>query len=537
MSNRLRFFYAAVGAWALLIVGRLAWLQLACHDEYLKRSLHTERIVQYVRRATILDRDGRILAGSIPTYNRKVALDSRSTAFARADLAEVAGILGLPLTEVEAATQHKSGFAVLTPRATPEQIQQLRALNLKGLILPRDHERVYPYGALTEHLLGFADYQEQGQAGMERAYNGRLQGQPGESIILRDSLRFSYDIGQEIKPPVPGTDLQLALDIPLQYTCTRALEGLQEVCDPDWASATVMDPFTGELQAHAIWPPFDPARRGRATDEHLASCPFEPGSIIKPILATAVLRERLSRPSEVIWCGHGRISLLGRTIEDHAVYDNLTFTETLMFSSNVGCISWGQRLSRDAFLECLRAFGFGRRTGIDLKPESAGLLPPARRVNALAQAYMSIGQGISVTHAQILQAYATLANGGWRVSPHFVRGAAKDRSRILDPVIQASMRDILFRTVAAGTGKKAQVEGVALAGKTGTAQKADRFGYEEGRYVSSFIGWFPSDAPRHLVFVVVSEPKGLFYGSDVAAPVARDIVFFLNLGREPHASV
>jgi cell division protein FtsI/penicillin-binding protein 2 len=546
MSNRLLFFRIAAGVWILGIVLRLASLQLVHHEEYLKRSLHTQRIVENVRRAAILDRNGRILAGSIPAYNLKVAFDARHARFTHADLSAMAGILRMPLSDVEEASRRDSGFVVLASRTTLEQIRQLRALNLKDLLLPQESERIYPYGALLEHVVGFVDDEGDGQSGLERYYDGILRGQPGETMVLRDSLRFSYDLGQEITPPVPGTDLQLALDIPLQYTCMRALQELEGVCHPVWASATVMNPCTGELLAHAITPSFDPAQRGQAydaygrrqiRDEHLAGCPFEPGSIIKPVLATAVLRAGLTRPSENFNCGHGRITLLGRTIEDHAVFDNLSFTETIMFSSNVGCIKWGQRLTGPAFLECLRRFGFGKRTGLDLRPESPGLLPAAKRVNALSQAYMSIGQGMSVTHAQILQAYSALANGGWRVAPHFIKGAAAPAERILDPGVQATLRDILFQTVVGGTGRKAQVEGAALAGKTGTAQKADRSGYEKGSYVSSFIGWFPADRPRYLILVVVDEPHGLYYGSDVAAPVAHDIAFFLHVEGESRASV
>jgi len=330
--------------------------------------------------------------------------------------------------------------------------------------------------------------------------------------------------------PEPGLTLETTLDIPLQFVCAQSLAKLEESCRPAWASASVMDPNTGAILAHAIWPPFTPETRGGMRDEHLASAFFEPGSIIKPLLAEAVLSNGLVRPGEVFACGHGQTVVLGRTIRDHDVYDNLTFTETLMFSSNVGCIKWGQRLSDEQFLDRLQRFGFGRRTGIDLSPESSGALMPLRRVNALTKAYMSIGQGVAVTHAQMLQAYAALANGGTMVTPHFAKDFPVERKSAADPKVLGTLRDILTQTVAAGTGKKAQVQGVAWAGKTGTAQKAEPGrGYVEGSYVSSFVGWFPVERPQALVLVVVSEPKGLYYGSDVAAPVARDIAFYLNL--------
>jgi cell division protein FtsI (penicillin-binding protein 3) len=509
---------------------RLVHLQVLQHEEYLARSLHTQRIEEYVRRAEITDRQGRLLAGSEAGFSLSVALDTRAASFSPADLQAIATCLRLPLDRVRTAAAKRSGHSVVTRKAEYEQVQALRALGIKGLLLPQRHQRVYPFEGLTEHLVGFVDYKEDGQSGLERAYNDRLKGRPGAKMVLRDSRRVSYDLDQVIEPPEPGVPLETTLDLPLQYICAESLAKLDVSCRPEWASATVMDPYTGAILAHAIWPPLDATSRGKPRDEHLASHFFEPGSIIKPILAEAVLSKGLARPGEVIWCGHGAITLFGRTIRDHDVYDRLTFTETLMFSSNVGCIQWGQRLAREDFLGCLQRFGFGRRTGIDLAPESAGALQPLRRVNGLAQAYMSIGQGMAVTHAQVLRAYAALANGGDLVTPHFAKDFPVERTPAADRRVLGTLRDILFQTVEAGTGKKARVEGVAWAGKTGTAQKAaPGRGYIQGSYVSSFVGWFPVERPEALVFVVVSEPKGLYYGSDVAAPVARDIAFYLTL--------
>jgi len=538
MSRRTPFFYAFVGLWILALALRLGQIQILQHDEYLARSLHTQKVEEFVRRADILDRNGRLLAGSAAGFSLSVALDARSASFTPADLQAVATCLRLPLDRVRAAAAKRSGYAVITRKAEYEQIQALRALGLKGLLLPRQHQRVYPYEELTEHLLGFVDYKEDGQAGLEQRYDGRLNGRPGSKLVLRDSRRASYDLDQVLEAPEPGVPLETTLDIPLQFVCAQALAGLEAVCRPAWASATVMDPHTGALLAHAIWPPFTPDSRGRVRDEHLASHFFEPGSIIKPLLAEAVLAKGLARPGEVIACGYGSTTVLGRTIRDHAEYGNLTFTETLMFSSNVGCIKWGQRLSDEAFLDRLQRFGLGRRTGIDLSPESSGSLPPLRRVNALTKAYMSIGQGMAVTHAQVLQAYAALANGGDLVTPHWAKDFPVVRTPAADPKVLGTLRDILTQTVTAGTGKKAEVAGVAWAGKTGTAQKAEAGrGYVEGNYVSSFVGWFPVERPEVLIFVVVSEPQGLYYGSDVAAPVARDIAFYLSLEGVPRETV
>jgi cell division protein FtsI/penicillin-binding protein 2 len=531
MSRRFPLFYLVMGTWMLILALRLGQIQVLQHEHYLARSLHTQRVEEFVRRAEILDRNGRLLAGSETGFSLSVALDTRSAAFTPEDLQEVARCLRLPLDQVKAAAAKRSGYSVVTRKAEYGQIQALRALGHKGLLLPLQHQRVYPYEGLTEHLLGFVDYKEDGQAGLERFYDARLKGRPGAKMILRDSRRASYDLDQVLEAPVPGTPLETTLDIPLQHVGTEALAKLDAVCRPEWASATVMDPRTGAILAHAIWPPLDPGARGQARDERLASHPFEPGSIVKPLLAEAALARGVARPDETIWCGHGAVTLLGRTIKDHAVFDDLTFTETLMFSSNVGCIKWGQRLSGADFMEALHRFGLGRKTGIDLAPESPGSLPPARRANELARAYMSIGQGLSVTHAQVLRAYAALANGGFLVTPHFAADFKEERKAAADPGALRILRNILFQTVEAGSGKKARLDGVAWAGKTGTAQKAvPGRGYVPGSYVSSFVGWFPVDRPQALVLVVVSEPRGVFYGSEVAAPVARDIAHYLNLG-------
>ena len=538
MSRRIPCFAALVGLWVLVLALRLGQIQIFQHDAYLARSLHTQKVEEYVRRADILDRNGRLLAGSQAGFSLSVALDTLSSTFTSEDLQAVARCLQLSPDKVRAAAAKRSGYSVVTRRAEYGQVQALRSLGIKGVLLPRQYQRVYPYEEMTEHLLGFVDYKEDGQAGLERRYNEALNGRPGAKMVLRDSHRASYDLDQVLKAAEPGATLRTTLDIPLQFVCSDALAKLEEVCHPEWASATVMDPNTGALLAHAIWPPFTVETRGKLRDEHLASHFFEPGSIIKPLLAEAALAGGLARPGEVFWCGHGQVTVLGRTIRDHAVYDNLTFTETLMFSSNVGCILWGQRLSDEVFLDRLRRFGFGRRTGIDLSPESSGALMPLRRVNKLTKAYMSIGQSVAVTQAQVLQAYAALANGGNLVTPHFAQDFPVERTPAADPRVLGTLRDILFQTVEAGTGKKARVEGVAWAGKTGTAQKAvPGKGYIPGSYVSSFMGWFPAQHPQALVLVVVAEPRGLYYGSDVAAPVARDIAFYMNLEGEAHEAI
>ena len=178
MSNRLTFFQAAAAVWIQVMVVRLASLQLVHHEEFLKRSLHTQHLIENVRRAAILDRNGRILAGSIPAYNLKVAFDARHARFTQADLAAMAGILHMREAEVEEASRRDSAYVVLASKHTTEQIRQLRTLNLKDLILTQEHERVYPYGSLLEHVVGFVDEQGDGQSGLERYYDGILRGQP-----------------------------------------------------------------------------------------------------------------------------------------------------------------------------------------------------------------------------------------------------------------------------------------------------------------------------------------------------------------------
>jgi cell division protein FtsI (penicillin-binding protein 3) len=332
----------------------------------------------------------------------------------------------------------------------------------------------------------------------------------------------------------------LTLDASIQYVVERELAAAIERSNARRGSVVLMDPHTGAILAMASYPTFDPNHFGAYPEEHWRNRPvmtaFEPGSTLKMVTLAAALEGGHVRPDDVVDCGMGRITLFNTTINDHKPFGLLTVREVIAKSSNVGAIRTGLAAGAERFYATLRAFGFGRRTGIDLPGENPGLLLPLERWHnpQLTTAYLSFGQGISVTPLQLAVSFAAIANGGRLVRPYVVErvgsaGAPSGRTAraasetVGIPISRSSQREIvriLEAVVAEGTAKAAQIPGYPVAGKTGTAQVAiSGQGYSPTKHIASFVGFAPVDRPAVVGLVVLEEPWPRYHGGDVAAPV------------------
>src|SRR5256712_3144514 len=427
----------------------------------------------------------------------------------------------------------------------------------------------------------------QGLDGLEFMYDGAIRGTPGRLVALRDG-RGGRVLDREQKDPTPGFGLSLTVDEVIQYTVERALDEAMAATGAEGATVVVLRPQTGEVLALASRPAFDPnayaeaqesARRNRANTDY-----YEPGSTFKVVTAAAALDAGRVHPREVIWCENGSI-VVGRHRfkEDRLPYGNLTFTEVLAKSSNVGAIKVAQRLRPEEFIDYIRGFGFGRKTGVDLPGESPGILRDVSVWSGLSQASIAMGQEIGVTTLQLAATMGAIANDGVWVRPRVVQAllpaqggrapalpdtgpaqadmggdpssggtgggdaatgsgdrsrpnddgsseagrggaaatAAPDSRRVVSEETARVLRSILQMVTIEGTGKAASVPGYTVGGKTGTAQKVDASGrYAHGKYVSWFAGFVPANPPALAIVVMVDEPKGpKFHGGDVAAPV------------------
>ncbi len=541
-SRRARLvLLVAIVAMGLVSVGtRCAHLQLVRASELLEqaRSQQEKEITLDPHRGPILDRNGKELALSLAVDS--IFADPTEVGDAAASAARrLAPILALKTAEVRERLEGDRHFVWLKRKVTPEVRRQAEALGIKGIGFVRESRRYYPKRGLAAHVLGACGVDNQGLAGLEFAYDTAIQGTPGKIQFLRDG-HGGRVLDRSRVDPVAGTGLVLTIDEVIQHIADRELDTAMAEFSPAGASVVVLRPQTGEVLALASRPGFDPnsyaaareaSRKNRAVSDY-----YEPGSTFKVVTAAAALNAGRVRPNEVIWCENGSI-VVGkhRFKEDRVPYGNLTFTEVLAKSSNVGAIKVAARLRGQEFLDYIRAFGFGRKSGIELPGESPGMLREVADWSGLSQASIAMGQEIGATPLQLATALGTIANDGVYVKP-FVVGATIDPDgrrrparpalaatshRVIDAATARTLRRMLQSVTIDGTGKAAAVPGYTVGGKTGTAQKIDASGhYSHGNYVSWFSGFVPAEEPALVIVVMVDEPRGpKFHGGEVAAPV------------------
>jgi len=411
---------------------------------------------------------------------------------------------------------------------------------LTGIDSVEEDRRFYPQGTLAAPLLGFTDIDAKGLEGIERKYDRYLRGEPREILEERDATGQTFVVQDGIAPP-EALNIRLTLDAGLQYIAEQEL--LHSVTETRAAGGTavVLDPETFEVLVLAHVPTFDPNDPGktRAEDRRnpvISNC-YEPGSTLKTLLAAAALDSDRVRPEEPIFCEHGNYRVGRHTIHDHHPYGTLTFAEVLQHSSNIGAAKIGERLGKAIYHKYLRDFGLGQRTGIDLPMESPGILASVENWARINLVTASFGQGVATTPLQIASAYAALANGGKLMKPYLVRAiydadgkAVKTNNptmvrQVVRPEVAKLLVQLLENVVdGEGTGRRARIEGVRVAGKTGTSQKIDGAGgYSARGRIASFVGIVPADQPRFVILVAIDEPKTAVYGGEVAAPVFQAI--------------
>jgi cell division protein FtsI (penicillin-binding protein 3) len=520
------------------VVGRLAYLQLVRSDELARvaERQYSKTIPLKPKRGPIFDRQGQVLA--VSTAVESVFADPRRVGDRREVAARLAPLLGEEPRELAERLASDRPFVWLRRKLPPPAAQAVRALGLPGIGTLPESLRVYPNRELAGHVLGFEGVDDHGLEGVELAHDRLLAGDAGLALVERDALGREVTAEPRIlKAPTPGQGLVLTLDAAIQYIAERELDAAWRRTGAKAGMILAMDPRTGELLAVAIRPSFNPNAYQSATSSEwrnrAITDPFEPGSTFKAILAAAALEEGVVRPDDRFYGEQGVITIANRSIHDWKRYGWLSFREVLQYSSNVGAIKVGLAVGRERYYRYVSAFGFGQPTAVGLPGESRGQLRPPERWSGLSLASLSIGQELSVTALQMLAAVAAIANDGRLMQPRIVRAVVDQDGRelrrfppeavrqVVSPETAATLRQILAAVVAQGTGAKAAVEGYAVAGKTGTAQKLDPVArvYSRKPGVLSFVGFVPADAPRLAMFVMLDEPKTVAWGSEAAAPL------------------
>jgi cell division protein FtsI/penicillin-binding protein 2 len=537
---RLRLMLVALSAcfWALVIVVRLVQLQVLGRAFFEKQAARqSERTINIdPRRGDIVDRNGHPLAVSVDTESvYAVPQDIEDPAATAAALGRALGLDPAARRELQSQLEKTRAFVWVRRKLDPSVARAVRALQLEGVGFLTENRRYYPQRELAAHVIGYVGLDNTGMSGIEYAFESAIRGHARKVVIRTDARRRALDHTE--KPSTEGNTVVLTIDETIQHVAEKELERAVQETGSVAGMAVVMDPRSGEILALANRPTFNPNKFGaypssRWRNRAVADA-YEPGSIFKIITAAAGLSEKVVDPDEVIDCGHGFLEVAGIRINDHKVFDSLTFRDVIAKSSDVGVARVAQRLGRDNFNRYIRHFGFGAVTGVELPGESGGLLRPMNRWSALSLPTLAFGQEIGVTALQMTAAVAAVANGGFLMKPTIVRHVEDSQGRIvretrpvavrrvLEPATAETLTDVLRGVVSSGTGHRAAIPGYSVAGKTGTAQKVDASGrYSMIDHVASFVGFVPAAHPALVVLVSLDTPKGpANEGGDVAAPL------------------
>src|SRR5438105_2441082 len=535
--------------WCCAICLRLVYLQVFCYREFEQRALRQQQRTMEVspKRGIIFDRAGHELAMSV-SVDSVFAVPSEVP-----DQATTASLLARVLNadprELLARFKTSHTFCWVARKVDAETSDRIRAMNLRGIYFQKESRRSYPKSELASQVLGYVGMDDEGLSGIEREYDGQLQGKPGEMLISIDARRKWF--GRVEKQPEPGNNVVLTVDQNVQYIAERELEKAIHGTHAIAGTVIVENPRTGEILALANWPRFNPnSSRGMKTEalkNRAVSDVYEPGSTFKLVTISAALEEKLTRPDEVFDCQMGSIVINGMRIRDSKPHGLLSVAGILAESSDVGAIKIALRLGEDRFYKYIRAFGFGQTTGIELPGETRGLTKPVSRWSKVSIAAISMGQEIGITPLQLAGLISTMANDGIYVAPRITAATIQPQSapqtiafhpvnehRIISSLTAAQMRQMMQGVVLHGTGTKAKLIGYSSAGKTGTAQKVDpaTHAYSHTKYVATFAGFAPINSPAVTIAVVLDSAVGLHQGGQVSAPVftriAQQVLEYLH---------
>ncbi|MDP1646871.1 MAG: penicillin-binding protein 2 [Rubrivivax sp.] len=527
---RSRFVVVLVGAAFLVLLGRAVHVQIVSSGFYQaegeKRFVHKQPLP--ASRGRIVDRNGLVLATSVAMPS--VQVDAKTFAADSAQRKALAGLLSMPVAELEQRLATANGTVTLRRHVQEAAWQEVKALKLRGVQEVREYQRRYPEGEAAAHVVGFTDVDDRGQEGIELGFQAQLLGRSGQRTVVRDRLgRVVEDIGDQADP-VHGRDVTLSIDSKVQFFAWQRLRDAVREHGARAGSVVVLDVHTGEVLALANYPSFDPARRRNLSGAQLRNRAltdiFEPGSTMKPFTVALALQTGRVTPSTLIQTAPGRISITGSTISDAHPYGMLTVAQVIQKSSNVGTVKMAMQMPAREMWEMYAQIGLGQKPRIDFPGAVTGRLRPYKTWRPIEQATMSYGYGLSASLFQLARAYTVFARDGELIPVTIQR---QDEPAVGQRVVSAKtaqqVREMLRLAAGpGGTAPQAQAIGYSVGGKTGTARKQEGKGYTN-KYRAWFVGLAPVGEPRIVVAVMIDEPsKGVYYGGAVAAPVFSQVV-------------
>lgn len=552
--KKVMIVFVAVFFIMMFLIGRLVYLMIFCSEYYGNKAenLHERERDIKAARGKLLDANGTVLATNKSVCTISVIHNQMEEP--EKVIAMLVKELGISEETARKRVEKVSSIERVKTNVAKETGDAIRAYGLSGVKVDEDYKRYYPYGTLASKVLGFTGADNQGILGLEVKYDEYLQGTNGKILTLTDARGIEIEnAGESRLEPVNGYDLCLSLDYNIQMYCEQAAKKVCTKKSADSVSVIVMNPQNGELMAMVNYPEFDlnnPFTLAGDTGEAVSaeekqnllnkmwrnqciSDTYEPGSTFKIITAAAALEEGVVKLDDAFFCPGYKI------VEDRRIrcarttgHGAETFETGIMNSCNPVFMELGERLGAENFVGYFKQFGLLSKTNIDLPGEAGTIMHKTENIGPVELATISFGQSFQITPIQLVTTVSSIINGGTRVTPHFgvsVQDADgntvktfsyETHENICTAETSEMMRYLLEKVVSEGTGKNAKIEGFSIGGKTATSQTLPR---SDHKYISSFLGFAPTDNPQVLVLVVINNPQGIYYGGTIAAPVAKEI--------------
>lgn len=541
--KRVSVVFLIFAVWVIAIATALVKVQVFDYAKHVNkvRAQSNRTFELHPKRGTIYDANGEVLAISVKA--RSAFLSNKDNTDSFRLLNEIVR-RHFPLTRSDRKNIRKrigrgDKFIWLKRKLDEEEfeiLEKVRATNkgMSELDYIEEYKRIYPQNTLASHILGGVGIDEQGLYGIEYSLDSTIRGKGGKAKVVQDARQKVFKL-QYLTPPVPGRDIYLTLDSSVQFFVEQELEKAVNQHNARAGSVIVMDSQTGDILAMACYPTFHPGNVNQVpvllTRNNAISFQYHPGSTFKIVLASTALEQNICSPQRMFNCYNGSYRVRDEVITDVHAYDRLSFEDIIIYSSNIGAAKIGERLGRKRWYAGICRFGFGQSSGLRLPGEENGILHPLNEWTGVSLAFSSHGYDLAVTPLQMARAFNVLASGGYLIQPQVLKkidGAflkGNERQRILSDGTVQRMVSILSEVVDRGTGKKARIEDIVIAGKTGTTKKIPKPGRKvtKRKYIASFGGFLPAKKPRITMFVMIDEPKGVYYGGDVAAPVYKSI--------------
>ncbi len=491
-------------------------------------------------RGAILDRNLRPLAFNIPVDSLYANPKTMTAEDKKRAIQQLPAILQMSSGDISDRVGKNKYFVWMKRKLSAEEAKQVNNLRIRGLGFRKESKRFYPNGSLAAHVIGFASVDNDGLEGLELFYNKELKGSSGWMRILRDAHQRELMLERDYFLAKNGYHVVLTIDETIQYLAESALEKAMKKHNAKGASIIVIDVKTGEILAFANLPTYnlDHAAQSPVANRTNRAISFfyEPGSVFKIVTAAAALEEEQFVETDKIFCENGSYKVANHILHDHRPHGTLTFREVFEMSSNIGVTKIAQKLGPEIIYKYGKRFRFGELTGIDMYGEVAGYLKPVSQWSKTSIGAIPIGQEVVVTPLQLIYAMAAIANDGVMMKPSFVKAIKDGQEKIIrsfEPQVAGRvisvetarrLTEILVGVTENGTAPQAKIQGIRVAGKTGTAQKVVGGAYSHSQFYATFMGYAPADNPQLAAIVVFDEPHPSYFGGTVAAPVFQEVI-------------